>query len=239
MLVGDVHAWARFDYSLRTGCSAFEYVHGVDYWEYMAAHPEESKRFDGSQAAGTRAELRIVSSVYDGCGGWASVVDVGGGNGTFLAGLLARFPGMRGTLFDQPHVVAGAYDTLREAGVADRCAVVGGSFFDEVPAGADAYLLKRTLWSWSDDRAHVLLSRVRAAMRADSRLLLLEPVAYSGDRDEVGRAYDLILLAMGGQGSGGARSEEQLGVLLDGAGLRMTRVIPTPMFPMVEAVPAA
>src|SRR5437868_13726213 len=149
-------------------------------------------------------------SAYDSWAELTSVVDVGGGNGAFLAGLLARFPDMHGILFDQPHVVANAYGPVREAGLADRCTVIGGSFFDEVPPGGDAYLLKRVLWSWADNRAHMLLSRVRAAMREDSRLLLHEPVARPGDSDEVGKIYDLILLAMGG---GGARSEEQLGVL--------------------------
>jgi hypothetical protein len=236
LLVGDLHAWARFDYTVRTGRSSFEHVYGMGYWDYMADHPEESKRFDGSQAAGTRLELRVMLSAYDSWAGLTSVVDVGGGNGAFLAGMLARFPSMHGIVFDQPHVVANAHDSLREAGVADRCTVVGGSFFDEVPPGADVYLLKRVLWSWTDDRAHKLLSTVRAAMRDDSMLLLLEPVVYPGDSPEVGKIYDLILLAMGG---GGARSEEQLGALLDGVGLRMSRVIPTLMFPLIEAVPAA
>ncbi|MFD1939778.1 MULTISPECIES: methyltransferase [Nonomuraea] len=235
LLVGDLQAWAHFDYTLRTGRSSFEYVHGMGYWEYMAEHPEESKRFDGSQAAGTRMEVRTVMTAYDAWAGLTSVVDVGGGNGTFLIGLLSRLRHLRGTLFDQPHVVAAAPDLLREAGLADRCTVVGGSFFDGVPAGADAYLLKRVLWSWGDDRAHQLLSEIRAAMREDSRLLLHEPVAAPGDSDEVGKAYDLILLAMGG---GCARTEEQLRVLLGGAGLRISRVIPTPMFPLVEVVPA-
>jgi hypothetical protein len=234
-LVGDLHAWARFDYTLHTGRSCFEQVHGTGYWEYLADHPEDSKRFDGSQAAGTRMEVRTLLSAYDAWGGVTSVVDLGGGNGTFLAGLLSRFPDMHGTLFDQPHVVSGAPDVIREAGLADRFTAVGGSFFDGVPAGADRYLLKRVLWSWVDGRAQELLTRVREAMRADSRLLIHEPISYPGDRDEVGRTYDLILLAMGG---GCARSEGELEELLRSAGLRINRVIPTPMFPLVEAAPA-
>jgi O-methyltransferase domain len=233
-LVGDLHAWARFDYTLQTGRSSFEHVHGMGYWEYMANHPEDSKRFDGSQAAGTRLEVRTLLSAYDSWTKLATVVDVGGGNGQFLAGLLARFPHMHGTLFDQPHVVAHAHDLLREVGLTDRCTVVGGSVFDEVPPGADAYLAKRFLWSWTDDRAHELLTQLRAAMREDSRLLIHEPVAYPGDGDEVGKTYDLILLAMGG---GCARSEEQLSALFNSVGLRINRVIPTPMFPLIEAVP--
>ncbi|MFB9359803.1 methyltransferase [Amorphoplanes nipponensis] len=234
-LVGDLHAWARFDYTLRTGRSSFEYVHEMGYWEYMAQHPEESKRFDGSQAAGTRLEVRTLLSSYDNWADVHEVVDLGGGNGMFLAGLLARYRHMHGTLFDQPHVVANAPKVFEEAGLTGRCDFVGGSFFDGVPPGADAYLLKRVLWSWVDDKAHELLTRVREAMRDDSRLLIHEPVAYPGDTDEVGKTYDLILLAMGG---GCARPEEDLRALLEGAGLRLNRVIRTPMFPLIEAVPA-
>jgi hypothetical protein len=233
-LVGDLHAWARFDYTLHTGRSSFEFVHGMGYWEYMAEHPEDSKRFDGSQAAGTRLEVRTLLSAYDSWTKFNTVVDIGGGNGQFLAGLLARYPHMHGTLFDQPHVVAHAHEVFREAGLTDRYKVVGGSVFDGIPQGADAYLAKRFVWSWTDDRAHDLLTQLRAAMRDDSRLLMHEPVAYPGDTAEVGKVYDLILLAMGG---GCARSEEELSELFNGAGLRINRVIPTPMFPLIEAVP--
>lgn len=235
-LVGDIEAWARFDYTVRTGNSCFEHVHGMGYWDYMARHPDESKRFDGSQAAGTRMEVRTLLSAFDDWATMRTVVDLGGGNGTFLAGVLSRFRHLRGTLFDQPHVVANAPAILAEAGLTDRCEVVGGSFFDGVPAGADVYLLKRVLWSWGAERAHDLLTQVRLAMREDSRLLVHEPVVYPGDSDEVGRTYDLILLAMGG---GCARTEEELTALVEGAGLRINRVVRTPMFPLVEIVPGS
>jgi hypothetical protein len=233
-LVGDLQAWAHFDYTLHTGLSCFEHVHGMGYWEYMAAHPEESKRFDATQAAGTRMEVRTLMSAYDSWPQLKTVADIGGGNGAFLAGLLTRFKHLHGILFDQPHVASGGPEVLREAGVADRCEVRGGSVFDGVPPGADAYLMKRFLWSWTDDRAHALLTQVRSAMRDDSRLLIHEPVAYPGDSADVGNNYDLILLAMGG---GCARSEEDLSALLESAGLRIRRVLPTAMFPLVEAFP--
>lgn len=234
-LVGDLQAWAHFDYTMHTGRSSFEHVHGMGYWDYMANHPEDSRRFDASQAAGTRMELRTLLYSYDSWSSLTSVVDVGGGNGMFLAGLLSRYRHLHGTLFDQPHVVANAPAIMAEAGVADRCTIVGGSIFDEVPSGADAYLMKRFLWSWPDDRAPKVVARLRAAMREDSRLLLHEPVVYPGDTAEVGKLYDLILLAMGG---GCARTEEELAALLGSAGLRIGRVLPTPMFPLVEAFPA-
>jgi hypothetical protein len=235
LLAADIQAWARFDHSIRTGQAAFEYVHGQGYWEYLAANPEDSSRFDGTQQAATRLELRTMLPAYDGWAALGSVVDVGGGNGAFLAGLLARFKAMRGVLFDLPHVVAGAPDVLVGAGVADRCEIVGGSFFETVPAGSDVYLLKRVLYHWDDEQATTLLRAVRAAMRPDSRLLLFEPLAQPGNDFNAGKLYDLILLVMAGAG---ARSQDQIKDLLASANLRVTRVVPTFIVPIIEAVPA-
>lgn len=234
LIPADIEAWARFDVSIRTGGSAFEHVHGEGYWEHMASRPEEAHRFDGTQRAATRLELRTILPAYDGWRTVRTLVDAGGGNGAFLAGILRRFRATQGTLLDLPHVVAGAPEVLAAEGVSDRCTVVGGSFFDEIPAGADAYLLKRVLYHWDDAQACALLSNIRSAMRSDSRLLLLEPIAEPGDELNAGKLYDLILLTMAG---GGLRSIEEIEALLDKSGLRLTRVIRTMMFPLMEIVP--
>lgn len=233
LLSCDVEAFAHFDHSIRTNEAAFDHVHGEGYWEWMGAHPEESARFDATQQGATRLELRASFAAYE----WSRlghVVDVGGGNGAFLAGLLARYRSMRGCLFDLPHVVEGAPEVLGKAGVAERCEVRGGSFFDEVPAGYDAYLMKRILYSWPDESVLAVLRTVRAAMRGDSRLLLIEPMEAPGNDREPGKVYDLLMLALGG---GSARSEEHLAALFEKAGLRLERVVPTLMYPIVEARP--
>jgi hypothetical protein len=230
LLAADVEAWARFDHCVRTGEASFDLVHGMDYWTWMASHPTESAAFDASQQAATRLELRTVLPVYD----WArldTLVDVGGGNGAFLAGVLARFRDLKGILFDLPHVVAGAPAVLAEAGVADRCTVVAGSFFDVVPPGAGAYLLKRVLYGWDDERAVQLLQQVRVALPPHGRLLVLEPVVRPGNDEDVGKLYDLLLLAMAGSG---ARSQSEIEALLARAGLRLTTVVPTLMFTLLE-----
>lgn len=234
LIPADIEAWARLDHSIRTGESAFEHVHEQGYWEHMSERPAESERFDGTQRAATRLELRTVLPAYDGWSSVRTLVDVGGGNGAFLAGILRRFPAIRGTLLDQPHVVTNATTVLSAAGVLDRCEVLGGSFFDGVPSGADCYLLKRVLYHWDDDAAISLLRSVRAAMREDSRLLLLEPVAEPGDDLNAGKLYDLILLTMAGSG---LRSRTEIEVLLDAADLRLERLLPTVMFPMLEILP--
>lgn len=233
LLPADVRAWARFDHTVRTGRSAFEHLFGQRYYDYLDEHPEERERFDASVECQSRLVLRLLLPAYD----WASlgtVVDVGGGNGAFLAGLLARHRRLRGVLLDLPHVVPGAPAVLARAGVADRCEVVAGSFFDAVPAGADAYLLKTILHDWRDDDAARLLGAVRRAMRPDSRLVVLEALLAPGDAREIGRLLDLHSLVLV---EGPDRGEEDLRRLLAGAGLEVVRVVPTGTLSILEARP--
>lgn len=232
LVPANFEAWAYFDYTIRTGKAAFEHVHGVDYYRHLATHPDEAEQYDGIQAAGTRLELRAMLRVYP----WRdarSVVDLGGNDGTFLAGLLARHRAMQGVLLDLPHVAAKAPAVLERAGVADRCEVRGGDFFtDELPPGADLYVLKRVLYDWADEPAAALLRRVRDVMRPDSRLLLLDPVIEPGDAFDVGKIYDLLSLALL---AGKARTADEVAALLASSGFEVCQVVPTSMFPLVEA----
>lgn len=235
LMQADLRAWAGLSHTLRTGEPAFAHVHGESYYEYLARRPAESARFDAAQQGATRLELRAALRGFD-WGGIGSLVDVGGGNGTFLAGLLQRHPHLRGVLFDLPFVVDLSAGVLAEAGVADRCRVAGGSFLtDPVPAGEDAYLIKRTLYNWDADSALRILQAVRVAMRPDSRLLIFEPTRRPGDSFDVARLTDVIMLVFTG---GALRTPEELESLLAAAGLRLHRLIPTPMFPVLEAGPA-
>ncbi|MGW7484128.1 methyltransferase [Nonomuraea muscovyensis] len=230
LMQADLQAWAALDHTLATGEPAFPRVHGETYYEYLARRPAESARFDASQQGATQLELRAALRGYD-WGALGTLVDVGGGNGTFLAGVLQRHPGLRGVLFDLPFVVELSEPVLAEHGVADRCEVVGGSFFDGVPAGHDAYLLKRTLYNWDAESAVRILRSVRQAMRPGSRLLIFEPTSRPGDRFDVARLTDVIMLVFTG---GALRTIEQLEALLDEADLRLLRLVPTPMFPILE-----
>ncbi|MDP9106069.1 MAG: methyltransferase [Candidatus Eremiobacteraeota bacterium] len=195
MLPADVQAWAALDHTLRTGEPAFDHVHHLRYYDYLAARPDDSLRVDASVESVNRLVLRTVARAYD----WASIgtlVDVGGGNGSFLAGLLARYKTMRGVLLDLPSVVAGAPRVLAAAGVTDRCDVVAGDFFHGVPAGADAYLLKTILHDWDDDTALRILRAARAGMRPDSKLLVLEAIIPPGDAFDVGKLMDVHSLVL-------------------------------------------
>jgi hypothetical protein len=233
LLAGDIQAWAALDHTLRTGEAAFDHVHGKSYWEHLAENPRDSALFDASQRSVTGRELRAMLPAYD-WGVFDTIVDVGGGNGAFLAGILEAFPSVRGILFDQPHVVAGAREVLIARGVADRCEVVGGDFLQTAPAGGDAYLLKRVMYSWNDEQSIAMLRAIRAGMHADSRLLLLEPLLEPGNDFDWGKLYDMLLLVMAG---GGGRSLEALQELFAKADLELVRVIRTRTLPIVEARP--
>jgi len=223
LMAADLLAWARLDLSLHTGRPAFPAVHGQPFWDYMRDHPQASDRMDRALESANRLIVRMFSRLYE----WDRIVvlvDVGGGNGSFLAGLLAHYPGMHGVVFDQPHVVAAAARVLEAAGVRARCEVAVGSFFDHVPPGGDAYLLKTILHDWDDRDALRILHAVRAAMAPDGRLLLIEALIPPGNRYDVGKLLDLNSFVLAG---GQDRSEQQFDDLLGAAGFRLDRVLRT------------
>ena len=160
---------------MRTGENPFVSVHGRDPWAYRQDHPDDGAVFDAAMTALSGAEARWVVEAYD-FGGFGTVVDIGGGRGRLLAEVLARNPGVQGILFDQPHVVAGAAELLAAHGVESRVRVEPGDFFADVPAGADAYLLKSVVHDWDDEEAIRLLRTCRRAMGEHATLLLVERV---------------------------------------------------------------
>ncbi|PMR62030.1 methyltransferase [Verrucosispora sp. ts21] len=221
--------------SIRTGGPAFDVVHGRSMWEHLRDQPEDGEAFDKVMSGVTSMELLAVLRACD----WQrfdSIVDVGGGNGGFLASLLRRVRGASGVLFDLPGVVANAPAVLAAAGVADRVEVVPGSFLEgPIPPGGDAYVLKRILYSWSDDEVVGILGRVRAAMKPHSRLFIMEAGRQEAEVPALARRMDLLMHTLT---AGGARTLDQQRELLNRAGLELVRSISTPMFPIIEAAPA-
>ncbi|BDH13339.1 acetylserotonin O-methyltransferase [Streptomyces hygroscopicus] len=226
-------AWSGLYDSVRTGEAAFERVHGAPQFDYYRSHPEEAAIFDAAMTSVASAIYATLES-YD-FGRFSTVVDVGGGNGAYLSGILASYPALRGVLFDLPDVVERSAPVLAKAGVADRCEVAGGSFFDAVPQGADAYVLTAVIHDWDDEASVRILRNCRAAMPAHATLLLGEPVLPDGPEPSVGKLLDLETLI---GTTGRQRTEAEFRELLDRAGLRLTRVLHSPgPDSLVEAVP--
>ena len=192
--------WQHLLHSVTTGEPAFRHLHGVDPWEYRAQHAEAGVAFDNAATSATLQQRDAVVAGFD-FSGARTVVDVGGGYGAQLAGVLVANPHLRGVLFDQTHVLAGAEKVLREAGVMDRCAVVGGNFFEAVPDGGDVYLLSRVIHNWDDAQATVILRTCGRAMRPEARAVIIERVIAPGDGPDPVKYSDLTMLVMLGGGS--------------------------------------
>jgi hypothetical protein len=216
-------AWAHLLHTVRTGENAFASVHGATVWEYRARHPDDGAIFDQAMTDTTYRANRHLLEAYD-FARFSEVVDVGGGHGALVAALLGAHPPMRGIVFDQPHVVAGAPAVLEAAGVTDRCEVVGGSFFDAVPAGADAYVLKAILHDWDDEDAVRILSSCRDAIARDGALLVVERELGPPNENPDAKLSDLNMMI----GPGGReRTREEFADLLAEAGFALQRTVPT------------
>lgn len=234
LMPADIAAWARTIHSIRTGETAFEHVHGQNYYDYFATRPEDCARFDRSVQTLNILIVRTLLPAYP-WGAIGTLVDVGSGTGDFTAQVLVRNPATRAILFDLPHVVPRARPIMEKAGVGDRCEYVAGDFFTEVPPGADVYLLKTILHDWDDARAGAVLRTVRAAMRPDSRVVVLESVPLPGDEYDIGKVMDIKQLVLFG---GYARSRPQFEELFAAAGLALTSLTRTPTMAVIEGRPA-
>ena len=219
-----VGAWGDLLHSVMTGETAFNHVFGMSQWEHRGQHPELSEYFNAEQERGTARAAAAIVAAYD-FSPFRTIADVGGGRGTLLAAILKACPAAAGILFDQPHVVAGAGPYLEAAGVAARCQVVGGSFFDRVPAGADVLVLKSIIHDWDDEHALVILRNCRVALGERGTLLVVERLMPTRAEDEPAAVLtDLHMLAVTG---GRERSEAEYRTLFEGAGLTVTRILPT------------
>ncbi len=221
-------AWGALLHGVRTGEGPFRSVHGTDAWGYRAAHPEEGAIFDAAMTDIMRRANAHLLAVYA-FGRFETVVDVGGGRGAFLGAVLEANPHTRGILFDQPHVVDGAV-------VGERCEVVGGSFFDAIPEGADAYLLKAVLHDWDDDDALRILARCRSAIPADGTLLVVERDLGAPNENADAKFSDLnMLVSLGGR----ERTREEFAELLARGGFALQSATPSAIgLSVFEAHPA-
>ena len=180
-------------------------------------------------------EPPAVASAYD-FSEFGTIVDVGAATGNMLSAILSQYPKPRGILFDLAHVVADAPGLISTRGLTDRIKIENGNFFENVPSGGDVYLLSHIIHDWSEAQCLTILDNCRRAMRPDSRLLIIEMVLPTGDTPHLGKILDIIMLAVPG---GQERTEPEYRRLLDEAGFKLTRVVPTESaVSVVEAFPA-
>jgi hypothetical protein len=228
-------AWGNLMHSVRTGEIAFDNFFGVDIWKYFANNPEDAAVFNDSMSGVTAVANEEILSLYD-FSGFNKIVDVGGGHGGLITSVLKKNPNLKGVLFDAPEVIEGAQTKIEAAGLADRLETASGNFFEAVPAGGDAYIMKWIIHDWDDQKSNTILRNIRNQIPANGRLILIDSVVPETNEPHFSKFIDLNMLVMTG---GKERTEKEFQELLAAAGFRLLRVIPTKVpTSIVEAEPA-
>ncbi len=203
-------------YSVQTCLPSVDALGGKSIFDFVDQNLEFAAIFNEGMTSASESEIEPVLAAYD-FSGFATIVDVGGGHGWLLPAIPRKTPQSRGILFD----AEGAPAVLDAAGVAYRTTLVGGSFFESVPSGGEAYALKRIVHDWDESKVLEILRNVRNAMPAKAKLLVVETVIPDDDREHLSKLLDLKMLVAG------TGKEAEYTQLLNRAGFRSTRVIPT------------
>jgi hypothetical protein len=215
--------WGQLAYSIRTGNPAFVHIFGMRSFDYYGQHSDVAAIVNDAMTSVTTTESAAIVAAYH-FSKIGTLVDIGGGHGLLLASILKTQAGMRGILFDLPNAAKGASALLRREGLADRCAVISGDFFDSVPAGGDVYILKKVIHDWNDERASHILRNCHRAMRPKAKLLVVERVITPGDEPDPVKFSDLEMLVLN---YGRERTQVEFEGLYGEAGFELTRVVPT------------
>jgi SAM-dependent methyltransferase len=228
-------SWGSLLDSIRTGKTTAEIAGVHNHFELMGRSPEAVKVFNEAMVSLTQRVTHGVLAAYD-FSGITKLMDVGGGFGELLAAVLKAYPTMRGVIFDLPRCAEGAKKLLAEAGVGDRSEFVSGNFFEFVPRGADAMILKSIIHDWNDDRSVKILRNCRKALPEGGRLLLVErlmPENLEANPEHCAHAMSDLNMLLGPGGR--ERTEHEYRQLLCDGGFTISRVLPTGRFSLMEA----
>ncbi len=233
MMLGAHFVWkpsGALEETVRTGQPSFERVYGAPFFEYLAGHSDDAAVFNAAMSS-SPDHLAAIVGAYD-FSKFERIVDVGGGHGLLLAGILFANPRLCGVLYDLPAVVADA-SALRQEPISQRCEIISGDFFKGVPAGADAYMLKGIIHDWNDEAALKILKNCRRAIHPDGRLLVVEAVL-TRSTDPTTALMDMLMMVLT---SGRERTESEFRSLLLEAGFSMVQVIRAAGVSIIESRP--
>jgi len=211
--------WGALGQSLTEGGTAFDHLYGRPVFDWYGDHPAEAEAFSRAMRSTTLLIETLLMAAWS-PPPFELAVDVGGSRGTLVAGLLARAPEARGILFDLPEIA----DAVRPEIAEPRIAVVGGDFFESVPA-ADLYLLKLILHDWDDERSEAILRNIRAAIRPGGRVVIIDALLPEAVENHPGFLMDLNMMVMTG---GKERTAAEFTALLEQTGFRLESITPTP-----------
>ncbi|HXX43489.1 MAG TPA: methyltransferase [Candidatus Acidoferrales bacterium] len=227
--------YSELAYSVETGGTTFRKITGMEPFEFFRQNSEENRLFNSAMTSISAGAVPSALQAYD-FGESGTLADIGCGHGALLTGILQKHGGLRGIAFDLPNVVEGAKERYESLGLASRCEVFGGSFFEGVPA-ADSYVMKSIIHDWDDSRAVAILKNCAKAMRGpNGKVILLEMVVGPANEPGLAKWIDIEMLVIAG---GRERTEAEFADLFSKAGLKLSRVVRTPSpFCVIEAVKA-
>jgi len=223
MFFGDEWSTRAYQYivdCVRTGEDGVTQAYGKHAFDFLAERPDQAETFHRAMTSFSAIDSEAVEEAYD-FSGIKRLADVGGGHGTLLAAILQRYPQMEGVLYDLPEVVKGA----DLSGCDNRVRVESGSFFERVPSGCDAYLMKHIIHDWNDERCRTILSLVRQQLSPEGRVLVCEMIVPEDPSPAPAKMLDIEMLVM--TVGGKERTVDEFRDLFTSAGLRLNRVVPT------------
>ncbi len=227
------HPWGKAYEVIQEGKSQTPKVLGASPWEYLSGSPEEAGRFGQAMSNMSQQAVEGITAHYN-FSDIEDLVDVGGSQGTLLLEILEQNPAMRGTVFDLPPVIEVTEESMADHPLRARVELVAGSFFESVPAGADAYMLKHILHDWSDDQCVRILRTIREAMPSGSRLLVFDALLVP-EAPPWAHWLDVHMLVLQ---DGKERTPDEFGALLAETGFEMTKAVPIPApVAIIEARP--
>ncbi|HET6344343.1 MAG TPA: methyltransferase [Myxococcota bacterium] len=215
-------AWGAFAQTLKDGQSGAQHAFGKSMWAYLREAPASSRIFNQAMRAMTERQAVPVAKACE-LQSAAHVIDIGGGIGVFMRGVLEVYPHLKGGVFDLPHVEPEAKAYLTHAHMEERCEFLAGSFLEGAPKGADVYVIKNVLVDWGDDDVVRILRHVRAASRAGGRLIVSEPLMVPENMPWAS-LFDLQMLVMceGGR----AHGREDFERFFTTTGFALEKVVP-------------
>lgn len=224
--------WGNVAHTIKTGEPAFRHLHGTGTFEFFDNNPEAAQIFQRTMASFGVEDVSLVREAFE-FGGVRTVVDVGGGNGTFICAFLHRYPGLSAILLDLPHVICGAKNVVRRERLEERCTLFAGDFFRSIPTG-DVLIIKNVIHDWSDQEAGLILHNCREALAPDGRLLLVEYLVSEDNEPDPAIIMDGIMLVME---SGRERTEEEFRKLLRQERFEVVKITPSHGRSVIEAKP--
>jgi len=214
---GQFDPWTGLRGSVQTGTAAFDKVYGFGIAEFLKRNPASWELMNEEMRSIQAEETPAVTAAYN----WSRfpvIADIGGGIGSQLVDILDAHPACRGIVFDLPETVA-------QAITHERVERVGGSFFESVPSGADAYILRSVIHDWADPEAVAILKTVRAAAKQDARVILIELILPDTPEYAYSKWLDLHMLVLA---AGQERTASEYRQLLETAGFELEQIVPTP-----------